>query len=270
MKPLGVSPFGAGGSSGSFWIESAYAIGSNRVLIVFSSNVKQESPLGFGDALNPDNYVLSSTEDTEPPVVSTITPGDTAREVIVNMNPDMEPETEYTITVSDARIAEGIGIFIDPKTAYFDSPSFEKTLEDKAGNDLALELSPEISGFTDSELIELGGHRVDGTGDYAFSDTDESLKKRIRKRLIVSKGGYVHLPKFGLGLKKYKGMNRTSAVLRDIQNDIVSQVNSEADVESSSVSFSQPVGYPRISVINIRVKTKRNTELTISFPHSWE
>ncbi len=80
----------------------------------------------------------------------------------------------------------------------------------------------------------LGAYGYD-QGDYAVSQGIEDLKKRVTRRMMTKKGGFVFLPDYGVGLADQGKKLARPAVLTQIVAEGEKQIAQEPDVELARV-----------------------------------
>ena len=114
----------------------------------------------------------------------------------------------------------------------------------------------------DGDLVPLGRYQVNDRGDFALDDRLSGLRKRVLRRLTTPRGGFYHLPEYGLA-QEVKGPIRPS-VLRDLAADARSQVESEPGVVRASVAVQQLRAAPNILVITALVQATGGLELSVS------
>lgn len=113
----------------------------------------------------------------------------------------------------------------------------------------------------------LGTFRVDAQGDYAFDEGVETIRKRVVRRLVTMRGGFAHLPNYGVGIPALGKRLAVAATLAAVAADAESQILSEPDVAEVSV---RPVIDPRAPGLvrfQVRVRTKEGkpTEFDVPF-----
>ena len=101
----------------------------------------------------------------------------------------------------------------------------------------------------DSDGKELGTFVYSDTGDLDVETRRQYLRKRIYRRLSTPKGSMMHLPNYGLKIADKTLIRATQ--LRQLQNDIESQISEEPDVISVRAVVSTPL--PGMTVIKLKV-----------------
>lgn len=105
--------------------------------------------------------------------------------------------------------------------------------------------------------LVLGAIRVDDTGDYAFDEGLTNLRKRVLRRLFTVKGGFAHLPNYGVGMGSHGKRLAIPSLVADLAAAAEVQLSLEPDVGKAKV---QPVfdpahpGFVRFRII-VRPKT---------------
>jgi len=222
-------------------------VSTNAIRVTFSIPVKQINPAGPTDALNPDNYLVTSPNATLP-LLQYVTPAGGAPVL------DPEPLVEVTVAnptapttvvelVFDQALPAGALLFITPQdivsadvgvpivaTQFFlevfaegrpARPLPGQSLD--ARFDLANPQTP-----TDAGNDPLGTFQFSEAGDIANDTGRAYLRKRIFRRLSTSPGGFFHLSDYGLRPRDKAAV--TATLLRELQRDIEAQVAGEPDV----------------------------------------
>jgi hypothetical protein len=122
------------------------------------------------------------------------------------------------------------------------------------------------SGVSTPDAPLLGTFRVDAQGDYAFDEGTEGLRKRILRRLVTMRGGFAHLPNYGVGVPALGKRLAVAATLASVAADAEAQILSEPDVAEASVRpFVDPQA-PSIVRLQIRVRTKEGKPSAFDVP----
>lgn len=81
-----------------------------------------------------------------------------------------------------------------------------------------------------SAAFSLGTFGIDDTGDYAHDEGNESLKKRVIRRLVTRKNAFAHLPGYGVGVPDAVKKLATQETLSSLKVDAELQIAEEPDV----------------------------------------
>ena len=258
---------GAGSSFGTLSLNSILAVRENVFRLEFSFPIYFSRILDPKDGSIPTKYSVavvagSSGNDgnaTRPLLVSEIfspgavdgiAPGDFGRFIDVVVDRPMTPHPAlYDVTITDIHSADLLAVIA---TATIRVPAVFKRLEppqvDTATptRDFA---NPQTRSAAQSSLpdpnnaLVLGSIQVDDRGDYAFDEGLVNLKKRIIRRLITSKGGFAHLPNYGVGIPDHGKRLALSNVISDLAADAESQISLEPDVAKVKV---RPIVDPNV------------------------
>ncbi len=109
-----------------------------------------------------------------------------------------------------------------------------------------------------------GAYVLDPRRDIAVHAGIETFKKRIIRRLLTAKGGFYHLPDYGVGIQVKKKFNATN--LTRLQAEIIRQLREEEDIDDLAVNLANPS--PGGLVVEIRARTLSGLPfgLTMTFP----
>lgn len=117
----------------------------------------------------------------------------------------------------------------------------------------------------DAEAL-LGTFRVDAQGDYAFDEGIETIRKRVVRRLVTAKGGFAHLPLYGVGIPALGKRLAVAANLAAVAADAEAQILGEPDVAEVSVRPIIDPATPSIVRFQIRVRTKEGKASVFDVP----
>jgi len=122
------------------------------------------------------------------------------------------------------------------------------------------------SGLAMPDAALLGTFRIDATGDYAFDEGTETIRKRVIRRLVTAKGGFAHLPTYGVGITALGKRLAVAATLAAVAADAEAQILNEPDVAEVSVRPVVDATAPSIVRFQIRVRTKEGKAAEFSVP----
>lgn len=226
----------------------------NEVIVVFDEEPLADDPAGFNSATNPKNWDIASVDPSIPStadpsilyipegeVVPTYTPGigeclqdeDDPKQIRVIMQGPLEGGVRYDVVAQPALRGDGCRAFAGEDTWRVRAPRRgpgrrSRYIQEDRYRDWAMEFFPDPKD-------QLGGTwRHDADGDIAIHDGDESLKKRIVRRIMTSRGDYAHLPNYGVDLQ-IKRLARAGQV-QALVNEVGEQVRQEPDVLQAGVT----------------------------------
>lgn len=117
----------------------------------------------------------------------------------------------------------------------------------------------------DAEAL-LGTFRVDAQGDYAFDEGVETIRKRVIRRLITMKGGFAHLPLYGVGIPGLGKRLAVAANLAAVAADAEAQIAGEPDVAGVKVRPIIDPSVPGVVHFQVRVQTKEGKQSAFDVP----
>ena len=103
---------------------------------------------------------------------------------------------------------------------------------------------------------------INSGGDYELEDGAALLKKLIIRRLTTQKGGFFHLPEYGVGLA-VKGLLPAANLIK-LRADIIRQVKREPEVTAADVQLS--LGTQNDLTVRVRAQIDTGGSLDFSFP----
>lgn len=264
---------------------------SNRMLAFFSLVPLADDSEGFDSVTNRANWSVAAvdpqitrvedpTDPFVPPgeVVPAYTPEigfvevdeDDARQVHLHFNTRLEPRVRYQLTVDSVVrttdctalvapfVQEARGLFVGTGP----SPRFvtQDTLRD-----FDLRYFP-----TDPQQPE-GTWRYDTTGDIGIQHEDESLRKRLLRRISTNPRGFVNLSEdYGAGLD-IKAIARSGGI-QEIVNIVAEQARQEPDVRDAGAEARLAINPDGTAILNLSVRVvrvgRRESRFTLDVPLS--
>lgn len=258
MSIFGVSPFGTAagpfGGPGIITILGVLPVGINEAIVVFDKPPLADDSEGFNSATNTKNWDIEaidpsipSTSDPSiiyiPPkeVVPTYDPGvgacelddEDATQIHVFTEGPMEPRVRYKIMVQPSVEGADCETLAGVDTFEFQAPSrgprrASRFVQEDRYRDLDMQFFP-----VDEKQAQ-GTWRHEPSGDIAIQDGEASLKKRVIRRILTTRGAFAHLPNYGID-PMVKSLAR-SGNIQALINDIAEQVRQEPDVSQVGVS----------------------------------
>lgn len=281
-------PFGSGGWGSSSWgdggsevalnVPSVVAIRENVVRVTFDFVPYYSGALDTKDASDVTKYAIATVSSTgldgSPAWDVTITRVDAVfgddKSVDLILDRAMCPwPARYTVTVSDVWEASKTNKMYSAISATFYAlhqaivpPTI---VQGPRGVDFA---SPNTyQGALDpvsspQDIRNLGTFPTNDRGDYAEDEGIQSLKKRILRRLFTRKGGFAHLPEYGVGIATYGKKLGSTATRAQIAAEAERQIGSEPEMSKVVVRSTPTVsGVFRIDVL---AQLKDNTQAKVS------
>lgn len=116
----------------------------------------------------------------------------------------------------------------------------------------------------------LGTFPYGDDGDYGHDEGIENIRKRVIRRGLVRKGGFVWLPEYGAGIPR-EGKKLNSASRRErIRANYEAQILNEPDIKTAKVSFKFLPSTPGIVWIITRVVTTADRAFKFDVPITME
>lgn len=270
----GSGPWGGGPPGMGLALLRAVALRENAVRLYFSEAVFFSGFREPADASDPAKYSLT------PDLTSTGADGETARAAavvradLVEGDPDeAEPgavvelgldramtawPSRYVLSVSGVYSADLTveilpvvvtlqGLYRALASVRLDPPVHSRDLANPPGG------HPEPTALVSDDLARpLGTYLVDDSGDYAMDEGVASLRKRILRRLVTRKGGFAHLPSYGVGVLGYGKTLARAASLSTLLAEAEVQIAREPDV--ARVRVVPRSDRPGLVVLNVLVQ----------------
>jgi len=263
----GVGSWGGGGSG--FDLVAAWAASAQSIRLRFSRRVATGSTIDGEPAgvWRPSAYTLA--------VASTalITPGEampvimgaaliTPNEVELRLDRPIGPTSiVYLITVNPDVVRSEAGARLGVHTATFAGVTTRET-------------SP-IAVRTDADpsLVDIGYSSTPGTnpvglligadGDLALAESADTMRARILRRILTTKGGFAWLPEYGLA-QPTSALAKRSA-LYDLRLDAQAQLEQESFVSSAAVQLRHLIGRG-VYFVDARATLTQGGQLALAVP----
>lgn len=285
--PWGLGPWGAGAVD-ALELLGALAVRENVVRLSFNVAPHYTGLLTQNDAANPARYVL--TPQGAPEAIS----GGPARPVLpvqvqvaavagsggrlldVVLDRPLSPwATRYAITVNLLRSYDGAMLDPSKASAVFDGLYRQLRPADASAPTPSRDVAnpwgyqAQLSAGVVPSMGDLGVFPVDASGDYAFDQGIQQLKKRIFRRLNTPKNAFPSLPGYGVGVPTYSKRLGTEAIRQQIVADAQAQLSSEPDVAAVSVKAFTPAGNPSVTIFRVQVRMAGSAgDTTFDFPYT--
>lgn len=269
--------------------------GANRMLAYFSDELVGDDPEGFDSVTNVRNWAVSAVDPTIPRVqdpdnpfvpageaVPRYTPeigqvtvdDDDARQIHLWFNTRLEPRVRYQITAGSALRTE------DCDTLETGTP-FTDTQEARG---LFVGAGPSPRFVTQDTLRDFdwryfprdpqqpaSSWRFDTTSDIGIQSEDESLRKRLLRRITARRRGYRNLPEtYGLDLD-VKTLARSGRI-QELANKVAEQARLEPDVRDAGAEARLTLAADGTAVVEITIrairKGRRESRFVLDVPLS--
>lgn len=281
--PWGAGPWGAA-SGVELRLLDAYAIAENKVRLTFNVAPFIVGTLAPHDAAAVARYQF--TPSAEPVGLD----GEPARAVLpilierarvaqsfgsvldVTTDRPLSPwPTIYRISVNGLRSSTGMPLAIGHTSKEFrglyralkpQDPTTPTPSRDIANPQTYLGQLDPIPQAGDP--LFLGVFPIDASGDYAFDQGVQQLKKRVLRRLVTNPGAFPALPGYGVGILRYGKRLSTEGIRLQVAQDAQDQIAQEPDVAAVTVTTRTDLANPSVTIFAIRVKMA-STAGTVQF-----
>lgn len=275
---FGLHPFGTGAFAGPGQIEvlGAYAVARNEVLAFTNVAPRADDPEGWDSATNPRNWALATLDPTVTSgglsAVPEPTPGavPTRFPSIVQVDLDDDEETTlhlFTDVPLELRVRYRLSVvmmvgstgqtFVGPTDFLFRGLAPQRAL--------ARGVREPLEPYRDLDTSRAGAFRFEPSGDIGVHAGNESLKKRVYRRILTDPGGFAHLPRYGAGLRVKAAMR--NGTLQELANNLAEQIRREPDVAAASVTLDvdRELGIVEIRAFVQRVEDTRTPQKVHEF-----
>lgn len=281
-----------GGVSSVLTVLGAIAVRENVVRVIFSQPVYFSKILDPFDASNPTHFTVTPVDGTtdqlsqptrdvtvvavERPDINSSPPIETADvgahlDLILDRPMSSYPSA-YTVTcigIKNAKLTSTIG------SASFD---FDGVYRDLSVPDLETAAplrdlaSPQtlsaLQEASPDDLTVIATYVVGEDGDYAFDQGATGRKKRIIRRVFTKKGGFVHLPNYGVSITSYGKKLARLDTIGKLTTEARIQISREPDVAKVVVNADIRRATPDLLRLHIAIKphSARSQKFTVSVP----
>lgn len=229
LGAYGLSPYGFGGT---LFVNAAWPVSTHTVRVELSQEPKHESAFVEGDALNPASWsVLKLVSGFQYTVIGAEMHDDTHVDVFL-LEPLGNHLETHRVTAIDLVAANGSSASAPLSADFLGTvetidPLQAVALDRFLDRDLANPpLQTEIGGFS-------GTLQIGSDGDYETEAGIPLAKKLVIRRLSTPRGGFPHLPTYGIGIIEKEPI-LGSGNLVALRKDIESQILEEPDIEDAS------------------------------------
>lgn len=278
MSQFGAIPFG--GQHGPFSGPGLISVlgvlpaAANELVVVFDVAPLADDTEGFNSGTNVRNYTLTAIDPTitagdgsthvppgefvpsrQPSLANAWQDEDDPTQVHLSTHVRLEPGVRYQLVVSTQIRGEDCEVFNGPTTWETRAlrpgpPRVPRYVQEDRYRDWDNTLFPD-----DPDQPE-GTWRFDDNADIGLHDEDESLKKRVMRRILSMQGEYAHIPAYG-GNVRVKALAR-SGRLQELANEIAEQVRQEPDVLQASAEVNNSTDTRGRGIIEVEVFVRRS------------
>jgi hypothetical protein len=266
----GVSPLAQTGYGGVGLISvlGVLPLSNNSFIVVFDIEPKTHDVTSPNSATNPTNYsleaatTLTQTPTRQPNIISATQDEEDPTQIIIALDCLLEPQVEYTLTVSNVIEGAGCETFDGLTEFYITAPLYSRK---PVGVIITEERYRDFASESDED--GLLGLKHDSSNDIDIEPAIKSLRKRIKRRVFTQKGGFAWAPTYGVGIKG-KALIRAHE-LQSMASTITEQILQEPDVVDASTELRTTVTtqgtFVEISVY-VRMRNAQSHKLVFNQP----
>jgi hypothetical protein len=232
--PENMFPIVSPSAGGTFQVLGAVPFGMNSALVYFELAPLADDPEGFDSATNPANWAFSPVDPSTPSAsdpnrlfvpdgeaVPTYVPEigliemdlDDPRQALLRFNTPLETNVRYDISPTGLRTTDCdtlVVATVQAKGLFRPDPPAPRFVQEQIYRDFDFRFFP-----IDRQAAP-ATFRYDSTGDIGIQDANESLRKRLLRRMNTAPGAFTHLGKgYGtdLGVKKLARSGNMTALV---------------------------------------------------------
>lgn len=249
MSAYGLSPLGTGlgpfGGPGLITILGVLPEATNAFLVVFDRYPDTFGPLAYYSATNPDNYLLSAIDPTYTSATTTLVPPGTVvptrtprvfkaevdeedeKQIRLFTDAKLEPGVQYSVEASSSIQGREGQTFAGPVEFTFYAPLLpDQILPEERREERYRDLAYQMYG-------DQAGYQYDANGDIGIQGAQDSLTKRLHRRVFSREGDFAWTTNYGAGIS-VKALAR-AGMLQNLAERIRDQFLREPDVKNASV-----------------------------------
>lgn len=278
MSQFGAIPFGGQhgpfGGPGLISVLGLVAAAINELIVVYDVPPLADDPEGWNSGTNVRNYVLTALDPSvttddglvyvpageyapsrQPTLATAFQDEENTEQVHLTTHVRLDPGVMYEVAVNAAVRGEDCEVFNGPTTwqaraPWPGPPRVPRYVQQGRYRDWETTLFP-----TDPRQPE-ATWRYDDNGDIGLHDEDESLKKRILRRIMAMHGEYAHAPTYG-GNVRVKALANTGR-MQELSNAIAEQVRLEPDVLQASAEVTKSQDLRNRGIVQVKVFVRRS------------
>ena len=233
---------------GPLSIATADAISERQVQVVLSAIPLAQSPLQFGDALNPQTWIVTRLDTNETLPVAAVRLA--ANNVVELYLLKKLADGLISHKVSAPNLKDSIGGTIVPPNN-FTFPGCVKEVPADVPHGMS-----DIANIPASGDTFAGTLQIDSSGDYRHDTGEALLQKLIIRRLTTMPNEYFYLPTYGLGLA-VKGTLKISDVPK-LQALAELQLLQEPEFKAVSVAIT--ITSDNILYLKVKATLRQNNQ----------
>jgi hypothetical protein len=280
--PWGSTPFGSG-LLPTLQVLRVDAIRENVLRITFDRTVYYTGVLNPQDASSLSHYLVQADANSRDSVglpPREVTPiriekpvfGDSFfLDVVMDREFSSFPAV-YLITLAGLRGKDGLPLQPDARFDFFAvyrnivprQPQFAFANRDFANPQVESALLGLPAANTNQNAL-LGTYRPDGIGDLARDEGEIGYKKRIFRRLTTRKGGFAHMPNYGVGIPDSIKQLASPGFRERLAADSEQQIKLEPETSSVSVMVQQSADNPGLFFYKVFAKMKLGQTVDLQF-----
>lgn len=261
----GTGPYGSASAAQPISIVSAFATSTHTVRLTLSSPALRDNGFSIGSALNPNTWqilrldtnqffsllevVEISPTEFEARTLEPFGPGSVEHEIS-----SLSLLSEFGIPITNPNSAVFFGITAASVSSYDRLAATRRVTV----RDVANPPTPETLGLVGGTL------RINADGDYSLEEGEAFVRKLILRRLVTPRGGFTHLPDYGIGFSVKEPV--PVADLIKLRAEVERQVLLEPEVERVRATITQDAANGILTItLQARLRQTGN-EIEVAFP----
>lgn len=257
----GLGPWGAAVPIAPLAIANARALSTREIEVTLDREPQTLAPTVAGDALNPATWTVQRLDNGF--IFSVIAVAQTATEVVVlTLLQDLgSSRVQHRVLSTTLLDFDGNPISNPPLNRFdfagvLDAEAKDALVRARRGSNAMRDIANPPLPARDPMTSIGGTFIINSGGDYELESGAPLLRKLIIRRLITPRGGFFHLPDYGIGLGVKDLL--PAADLQKLRADIQREVLREPEVEEAGVRLR--LGTQNDLTVDIRAKTRPSGE----------
>ena len=241
-------------------IDYAWASSTNSVIVVLKAEPMHADPFAAGDAMNPGTWSLQNLSTLEFFTILAVREDDPPLRYELSL---LEPLGSHVVQhrLTSTTLLSAFGELIGTPN-YFDlagvvvdlMPTAQTPLTYYQSRDLR---NPPILTKSTGEIAGGGTLVIGSNGDYESEEGEALVRKLVLRRLMTPRGGFFHLPDYGLGLAVKEPI--PGGDLMRLKAEIERQCMLEPDVDSALAALTMDRRNVLTMLLRVRMRGNGQT-----------
>ena len=260
----GTGPYAAA-AAGPITVVSARVTSTHTVIVTVSAPALRDNGFTFGSALNPNTWQLLRLDTNQFFSILEVVEISSTEFELRTLEPFAGSSVVHEVSSTTLRSEAGALVSEPNEATFFGVIASSVSTPEQLAVQRKVSFRDVANPPTPEQLNLIGGTlRFTSGGDYALEEGEPFVRKLILRRLVTPRGGFLHLPSYGIGFAVKEPV--PVADLIKLRAEIERQVKLEPEVEACRATLTLD-GANGILTIVLRVRLRpTGAEIEISLP----